>query len=172
MASSTKCSYYKCGNYDSPEMKMKKCSGCLCVAYCSIECQSLDWPTHKKFCCEIGKDKQISKFKKSLNKKVVFNGKETTIRNLCYFFASVHRQQKSAILFNKEKKSIMITNYKKAIKKLHIVESQIFDSHENSILILIYDGTKIFELAKLNKKNPVDDDDDEYEEFPTEINYE
>ena len=37
-----------CGDFDSE--KLKKCSGCGNVAYCSIKCQRQHWPAHKNHC--------------------------------------------------------------------------------------------------------------------------
>lgn len=31
--------------------RVRKCSACRQVYYCSTECQHADWPAHKKLCC-------------------------------------------------------------------------------------------------------------------------
>ena len=33
-----------------PKMQLKRCSGCLCIQYCSNKCMKKKWPTHKQFC--------------------------------------------------------------------------------------------------------------------------
>ena len=38
----------ECGEQD--RNKLKKCVGCKCATYCGRECQTKDWPTHKRFC--------------------------------------------------------------------------------------------------------------------------
>ena len=39
-----------CGDREDPEIKMKRCSACKIVHYCSTSCQNLDWKFHKKNC--------------------------------------------------------------------------------------------------------------------------
>ncbi|KAF7378299.1 MYND-type domain-containing protein [Mycena sanguinolenta] len=39
-----------CGERTSAVTTLKRCSGCKIVCYCSKECQSRDWPVHKKLC--------------------------------------------------------------------------------------------------------------------------
>ena len=34
----------------TPHAKLKKCSGCQVVSYCSVDCQRTHWPDHKTFC--------------------------------------------------------------------------------------------------------------------------
>lgn len=40
----------KCAKPASEDVKLKVCGGCGEVGYCSKECQTSDWKTHKKFC--------------------------------------------------------------------------------------------------------------------------
>ena len=42
----------KCGKnkFSHPEIKFKKCSGCISVNYCSKECQKEHWKRHKEDC--------------------------------------------------------------------------------------------------------------------------
>lgn len=40
------CEFYKCLN----RTPVERCSGCWKIAYCSKECQRLDWKRHKKEC--------------------------------------------------------------------------------------------------------------------------
>lgn len=62
---------------------MKKCSVCLDVYYCSVECQKADWTSHKKICTQVACRKLIQAIEedqedivKSLAKvKRVLNGK-------------------------------------------------------------------------------------------------
>ena len=40
-----------CSNCNSAEAaKLKPCSACHTVAYCDVNCQKEDWPSHKKVC--------------------------------------------------------------------------------------------------------------------------
>ncbi|KAJ7064326.1 hypothetical protein C8F01DRAFT_1130998 [Mycena amicta] len=39
---------YKCFKEDG--VQVSRCTGCLRIAYCSRECQNLDWKAHKAFC--------------------------------------------------------------------------------------------------------------------------
>jgi hypothetical protein len=39
-----------CGSFGGRDGKLKKCSGCNCVLYCSAECQKSDWTNHKLYC--------------------------------------------------------------------------------------------------------------------------
>eukprot|EP00899_Mesostigma_viride_P007346 jgi/Mesvir1/16612/Mv10146-RA.1 len=41
------CSWCRRGR---PEVHLRKCAGCLCIRYCSKECQKLDWKEHKVTC--------------------------------------------------------------------------------------------------------------------------
>ncbi len=41
------CDWSECGKIT----RLKKCSGCRCVAYCSAECQAAHWRSHKQICC-------------------------------------------------------------------------------------------------------------------------
>ena len=41
---------FACGSYGGEEGKLLKCSGCLCVFYCSKECQKSNWKIHKEQC--------------------------------------------------------------------------------------------------------------------------
>jgi len=40
----------KCHKYGGKDGKLKKCSGCNAIFYCSPECQKLDWKRHKHEC--------------------------------------------------------------------------------------------------------------------------
>ena len=44
------CAFCSC----KPEGNLRRCTRCLQIAYCSKECQTKDWPNHKKsgLCCE------------------------------------------------------------------------------------------------------------------------
>eukprot|EP01084_Bolivina_argentea_P215787 366438_1 len=44
-----KCFYSKCSK-SSEEVKLKKCSHCLCAFYCDKKCQKRDWGNHKIYC--------------------------------------------------------------------------------------------------------------------------
>ena len=51
LASTSHCCNEGCGVADSPDKKLKLCARCNSVAYCSAECQKLDWKArHKKSC--------------------------------------------------------------------------------------------------------------------------
>lgn len=39
-----------CDKTSSNDVKIKKCGHCKTVGYCSIECQTKDWPNHKQKC--------------------------------------------------------------------------------------------------------------------------
>lgn len=39
-----------CKTCKTSNMKLKRCTGCKIVNYCSIECQKKDWPIHKTIC--------------------------------------------------------------------------------------------------------------------------
>lgn len=39
-----------CSSCELESPSLKKCSGCLTVSYCSLDCQKLDWKTHKSIC--------------------------------------------------------------------------------------------------------------------------
>jgi len=43
--------FYACKTCCIIKRKMKKCSECKIVRYCSIKCQSNDWSFHKEKCC-------------------------------------------------------------------------------------------------------------------------
>jgi len=43
----TRCSY--CQN-DNPKTRLLRCSRCMLVSYCSVQCQSSDWKAHKPSC--------------------------------------------------------------------------------------------------------------------------
>ena len=45
-----KCQLKSCENKHGSNIKLRKCSGCLRMWYCSAECQRLDWNSHKKQC--------------------------------------------------------------------------------------------------------------------------
>lgn len=40
----------KCATCDESPSKLKQCSQCHKVAYCTAECQKKDWPEHKQVC--------------------------------------------------------------------------------------------------------------------------
>jgi TPR repeat protein len=56
--SSSHCS--ACGKPKSKNQKLRKCSGCYAVKYCSTECQKKHWKIggHKKECKELKKQQQ------------------------------------------------------------------------------------------------------------------
>lgn len=39
-----------CHINDTPEQRLKRCSKCQQIFYCSVKCQSDDWGNHKKTC--------------------------------------------------------------------------------------------------------------------------
>eukprot|EP00884_Botryococcus_braunii_P023309 jgi/Botrbrau1/9662/Bobra.0131s0033.1 len=43
-----------CGRKASRESPLRKCGGCLAIAYCSSECQRSHWATHRCECCAHG----------------------------------------------------------------------------------------------------------------------
>ncbi|KAJ7488976.1 hypothetical protein FB451DRAFT_1080414 [Mycena latifolia] len=43
---------YKC--FKEEDVRLPRCSGCLRIAYCSPECQKLDWKVHKPICKALG----------------------------------------------------------------------------------------------------------------------
>ncbi|KAF7336457.1 hypothetical protein MSAN_02299900 [Mycena sanguinolenta] len=46
--------------------RLLRCSKCESVLYCSKECQTRNWPVHKKFCGDVGPGKLIPKLVKNL----------------------------------------------------------------------------------------------------------
>lgn len=52
-----------CGDPDPP----KKCSACKMVHYCDVRCQKLHYPTHKKFCEKLAKEREA---REELEKKM------------------------------------------------------------------------------------------------------
>ena len=42
--------HLQCHHCSEYKARMKKCSNCGSVRYCSEECQRMAWPTHKKAC--------------------------------------------------------------------------------------------------------------------------
>lgn len=39
-----------CGQIESPNRSLLRCSKCRTAPYCSVECQKADWPSHKPLC--------------------------------------------------------------------------------------------------------------------------
>lgn len=39
-----------CGSFGGEDGKLKKCSGCSYILYCSAKCQKSDWKKHKPYC--------------------------------------------------------------------------------------------------------------------------
>jgi hypothetical protein len=50
--SGTRCDYDGCTAQETDDLKFKLCSRCRVAKFCSVECQKLAWPNHKKFACE------------------------------------------------------------------------------------------------------------------------
>jgi len=44
---------YRCANCHTILFKPLKCDKCMCVAYCSLECQKQHYKIHKKYCKKI-----------------------------------------------------------------------------------------------------------------------
>jgi len=42
--------FNSCKRCQVEHVKLKKCTGCIVTRYCSVDCQKLDWPKHKKLC--------------------------------------------------------------------------------------------------------------------------
>lgn len=42
----------KCGAQSSATIRLSRCTRCLSIYYCSVDCQSIDWPRHKKAECK------------------------------------------------------------------------------------------------------------------------
>ena len=42
-----------CGGGAPPGKKLKRCTGCRQVSYCSVECQRAAWKAHKPFCVRV-----------------------------------------------------------------------------------------------------------------------
>jgi len=42
-----------CGRCNDNDVKLKRCTNCFGIAYCSRECQAFHWKNHKKFCTDI-----------------------------------------------------------------------------------------------------------------------
>ena len=40
----------QCANCGEIARKLQICSGCMCIRYCSLGCQRLDWKKHKPLC--------------------------------------------------------------------------------------------------------------------------
>ena len=43
----------QCANCGKIARKLQICSGCMCIRYCSLGCQRLDWKTHKPLCAAL-----------------------------------------------------------------------------------------------------------------------
>ncbi|ORY90065.1 hypothetical protein BCR35DRAFT_299612 [Leucosporidium creatinivorum] len=52
--SEMRCGFYECPGGLFSSAQLKRCSGCGCIFYCSVECQKKSWPHHKQ-CCLIVK---------------------------------------------------------------------------------------------------------------------
>ena len=46
-----------CGAAPGAGQKLKRCTACKCVSYCSRECQTQDWPSHKGDCKRLKEEK-------------------------------------------------------------------------------------------------------------------
>ncbi|KAJ7888428.1 hypothetical protein B0H14DRAFT_2337301 [Mycena olivaceomarginata] len=92
-------SCYKC--FKEEDVSLSRCSGCLRIAYCSRECQQLDWKTHKPMCqalSGIGKNTPIA-----TGTLLSLPSEPTTDMNLVNKIAQVERSlQRDMSLFEKE----------------------------------------------------------------------
>jgi hypothetical protein len=140
MALIKKCEYIECMVCEP--VKMKKCAGCRSVSYCSIECQRLDWPYHKTKCGEVSIT--CDKFRKiRKNLKVNWACGEYSLSEVCYYFAKFHmienKVTKSALILDRDNKSITYVDYEEFIKKTSNADMyKNFNDHGMDI-ILIHD---------------------------------
>ena len=53
----------RCAACGKTEVKLKLCTGCRSVRFCSRQCSVDFWPTHKRDCKRIARSKQVNKNK-------------------------------------------------------------------------------------------------------------
>ena len=95
-----------CASCEAEALTLKKCSGCLTVSYCSLECQKSHWKTHKSIC----KAKQIE------NKQNDF---------ILVFHPIVHLPNQSEDILLNEKSEHLENNTERAM----IIKVQVCSSH-------------------------------------------
>jgi hypothetical protein len=61
IAATRRCAYLRCANMEADSARIKKCSACKAVRYCSTACSHADWRAgHKRVCKALGPEGQES----------------------------------------------------------------------------------------------------------------
>lgn len=80
-AATTQCN--NCKKKSSPKLKIRACTRCFSVGYCSKHCQKTDWQTHKKFCKprinEPSNDEQLSQQAEAHEEAIDINSNEVRL---------------------------------------------------------------------------------------------